>query len=237
MKSSTIILLLATVLFIGALTAYNFSLKASYKTGKYKARFPDHTFTALENISVLDIKSANLMFVRVEYGTEEGIWISNRQKDQLSVVQEDSLLSLDFKNEASRQSSSYKYDQIVIVVNSLQKLHAGNHVFADKQFKNFGGELEVFGLNEDKLELLLEGEMETRLGNSRLGTLKVSLGGENTSAALTMFKKNQIDTAYFSVKGQSSLQLSNAVIAVPHYQLSKDCSVQMSGALLQQHSQ
>lgn len=236
MKSSTIILLLAAVLFLGALTAYNFSLKASYKTGSYKARFRDYTFTPLKNINMLDLKSSNLMFVRVEHGTQEGVWVSNRQKEQLSIVRQGNLLSLDFRNKDARQLSSYRYDQIVVVVNRLRQLHAGNHVFSDKQSKEFGGTLELIGINADSLDLLLEGTIDTRLGSSRLGMLKVSLGAEGTPAGLTMVEKNHIDTAYFNVKGQSSLHLSDALIAVPHYQLSRDCSVQMSGALLQQSS-
>ena len=236
MKSSTITLLLAVVLFLGALTFYNFSLKAAYLTGNYKSQYPNRNFTPLKGLNILDIPSANLMYLRIEQGTQEGIWLSPGQQGRLNIIRHGDSLSIDFLSKEIADINAFRYEEIIIIVNNLQSLRTNDYDLNTTDESNYGGSLDIRGVHERQLTLALYGNTSTTLQNSSIGTLKVSLGQDKKGANLTLAQKNQIDTAYFNVKGQSSLSLSTANIGVAHYQMSKNSSIQMSGDLLHQLS-
>lgn len=233
MKSSTITVLLALLLLFGVLTAHNFSLKAEYKNGNYKKAFPESTLVPLKDIKSLEIRSANLMRVRVQYGDRDGIWINDRLNERLQWQQNGFKLSLDLKKNANEVSEP-QFEEVVVVLNSLEQVRTLDGVLSKDADVDDGGSLEISNLKLPHLELMLEARMNTNLRNNSFRNFKLTLGQGQFPAHFSMAGDNRIDTAYFDVRGQSSISLGKDNIAVPHFELSKDCYIQMPGELLRQ---
>lgn len=233
MKSSSIILITAVLLFFGALTAYNVSLKASYLTGKYKVRFNKHAFTPLAGVNELQLKSANMISIGVESGAEDGIWISDRLKGQLKITQEGSVLVIDVADK--KLYTGFGPDEVVLISNKLNKLQT--YCYYDKNremMEYYRGTISIDALKSDSLNVILDNGSYMTMDDVTFGTLKSRLGGKGSAATLTIDSKSIIGTADFDVEGSSTLQLNNPKISSVHYLFSDSCSVSMTGKVARQ---
>ncbi|MBC8987473.1 hypothetical protein H9X96_17025 [Pedobacter sp. N36a] len=236
MKTSNMLIVAAIIVTLGMLTTYNFSLKAAYQAGEYKNRFHNSEFTEFKNIETLNVTAANLMAIVVEPGQKEGIWVRNRIKDRLVLKQDGTTLTIGLTDEARKTSRSTGADDIVLVLNSLNKLDT-KAFFLDKtevtDGRRYGGEVALRGIKATNLELQLGSGTAVSMDKVILKNLKAVVGAEGDAAVLDLNTANEIEFADFEVPGASRLSLNNPKIVKTRYNLSDNATVTLNGAALQ----
>lgn len=236
MKLSTIFIIATAVVSLGMLTAYNFSLKASYQKGGYKNRFNEMEFSQAKGLKEVRINSANRLVINVEKGAKEGLWISNRIKGLVKVGQAGTTLTIDLTDEAREKGFRTNEGDIILFSNSLNIINTASSFtkeqHAQKRFYD-NGRIRVKGLTGDLLDLRLGKFTSIHMDEVKLATLKARVGEAGMEgASLTVDALNQIGFADLSVLGRSTIELLNPKIVKTHYNLSDSATVTLSGEVL-----
>ncbi|TKC02856.1 hypothetical protein [Pedobacter frigoris] len=229
MKLSTMLFIAAFLLYIGTLAAHNFSLKTTYLSGNHKKRFNDHQFKALSGISELYVKTGNALDIQVEYGAKEGIWLGNRIRDDVKVVQSGASLTIDVVMNEKNKEFGNSSSEIVIILNHLNKLRTFDYPRYDKAISDRVGEIYLKNLKEKQFDIVLSDQFRMVLDSCQFRSLKAVVGDKGRSSTLQIMKENKIDTATFDIRGGSFLELNNAEIARLNYKLSDSSKVFMVG--------
>ncbi|WP_316793839.1 hypothetical protein [Pedobacter frigoris] len=229
MKLSTILFTAAFLLFFGILTAYNFSLKAAYLTGNYKKRFSDHHFTPLNKVSEMQIKSANLLDIVVEYGKQEGIWVRNRIKDDIKIHQDGETLLIDLINNKEIRDFSNSSNEIVVVLSHLSQLRTYYREMNDKEIEGRIGTVYLKNLKEKGLDVILSDQSGMSMDSCEVNSFRATIGGNGANSTLQIVPSNRIDTATFDIRGGNFLELNNSGIKKIYYKLSDSSKVYMVG--------
>ena len=229
MKLSTILFMAAFLLFIGTLAAHNYSLKAAYLSGNHKKRFNDHRFMALKGVHELEIKTGNVFSIEVEYGTEEGIWLSNRIKDEVKVLQNGQKVTIDLvMNEKNREFGN-NASEFVIVLNHLNKVQTYNYSKYDEMISGRVGTLYIKNLKERDFDVTLGDQFSFTIDSCTFGSLYAVVGEKGKNSTLQVTNDNKIDTATFDIRGGNFLELNNSEISRLNYKLSDSSRVFMTG--------
>eukprot|EP01133_Synstelium_polycarpum_P012723 gene12723-14932_t len=238
MKLSTLFIVVAIVVALGTITAYNFSLRASYAKGEYKNRFSDMEFTELKSLNEFYVEGANLITVHVEPGIKEGLWIKNKLKEKLKVTAKGQTLILEPSDYAKANGLWSGIDEIILVANDLKKLKTSPY-FNEEQvrshrFPNYG-EILLKGFKGNAFELQLGDYTSVSMEKCDVGAFSAWIGGEkNGNASLTINADNQIKTADLNIPGESKVSLINPKITKTSYNLSDKATVLLNGSTLQQ---
>jgi len=236
MKLSTVMLVLAGTLFLGVLTAYNLSLKAAYIKGTFRNRFGEHTFRQLNNVKQIQVKSANMMGLSIEYGDREGVWINDRVKNLVKVQQAGETVIVDLVNADSTNYRLVNSGDVVLIVNKLNQLSTKNRQLKGKQSDNYGGEVNMTGLKGESFTMLIDEQSSVNMADNKFRRFKAKIGGDRYWSGLIVSSSNRLDTAYFDVIGKSSLQLQNPDIKVPYYKFGDSSRVEFWGRSAQRIS-
>lgn len=229
MKPSTIFFIAAFLLFFGVLTAYNFSLKAAYLTGNYKKRFNNHQFTPLSGVREIQLKSANLLNISVEYGEKEGVWLGNTIKDDVKVYQQGETLFIDLNDNEKIADFSDTSNEVVVILNHLNRLRTFYRKLNDKSEDLRVGMVYLKNLKEKEFNVILSDLSGMMIDSCEFGSLKAVIGTNGNNSTLQITPANRIDTAAFDIRGGNFLELNNSSINKIHYKLSDSSKVYMTG--------
>src|SRR5690606_29996030 len=105
---------------------------------------------------------------------------------------------------------------VVFLVNKLEKISAQNDQ-KEKSISSVGGEIMITGLKRDLFQIEVAENYRVNIVGSRFKVFKSIVGLDQVGSSLALNSTNHIDTAYFDIRGSSSLQLHNTDILVPHY--------------------
>lgn len=229
MKLSTLMLVISVLLFLGVLTVYDLSLREVYLKGTYKDRFGKHTFIRLDNIKELQLKSANLMGINIEHGEQEGIWISDRVKDQVKVDQKGEVVIVSVDVKDPKAYSIISGADVVLIVNKLRKLNTYNDYRQGQAMQYYNGKVNISGLTADNFDMVLSEPSNVILDGNKFGSFNSIVGGDKYWSTLTITSNNKIDTAYFDIKSKSSLELQNPEIRIPLYKFGDSSRIALWG--------
>ena len=234
---STIFIITAAVVSLGMLTAYNFSLKASYQKGGYKNRFNEMDFSQVKGVTELQVNSANRFVFNVEKGTKEGLWIRDQMKSLVKVSQVGSVLTIDLSDEAKERGFRATEGDIILFSNSLNTINTASYFTKEEQEQRWfdtSGEILVKGLTGDLLDLRLGNCTSINMDQVKVTTLKARVGEAGVvGAKLTVASTNQIAFADLSVQGKSEISLLNPKIVKTRYNLSDSATVTLNGTALE----
>lgn len=239
MKSSNMMIILGLIITIGILTAYNFSLKASYQQGTYKNPFKGMEFNAMAKLDELDVEASNKIGMRIESGSAEGLWIREEVKALLNVKREGNKLTVDLTDEAKQNGFRISANDVILITNSL-KVFSANTYFTPEQVKNrtfyIGLAQEIKGLQVAQLDVRLGGYAAVSIDKTKLGTLKAKIGDGQSDgpARLSLENGNEIQEAELDVLGNSELNLKDPKIVKTNYHLAEKATVTLNGRALQQ---
>lgn len=235
MKTSTILIISAVVITITALTAYNFTLRASYLKGDYKNPFYGMEFTAIKDLKSVTISSANLVSVTIEQGAKEGIWISNNAEQKVSWSHDGDNLQIDLTKKSKVERDRIYGRSIVVVTNHLNQVNTKSlFKTADDENSYVSGEVTISGYKEGSLQLVMDRASTVFLDKNKFQSVKATVGdAQHGGSSLTVSKDNTIATADFTVAGESKLSLSGPNIIKTSYNLSDRATVSLNGKTLQ----
>ncbi|AOM78293.1 hypothetical protein [Pedobacter steynii] len=236
MKLSTIFIIAAAIISLAMLTAYNFSLKASYQKGGYKDRFNELEFSSIKGLTELHVNAANRFAISIEKGDKEGLWIRDQVKGLVNVSQVGNALTIDLTNEAKERGFHTKDGDIILFSNSLNTINTAPYFTKEQKEKEWfynHGEIRVKDLSGELLDLRLGKFTSVYMDHVKVNTLKARVGEAGfADAFLTVDSSNQIAFADLSIPGRSTIVLLNPKIVKTHYNLSDSATVTLNGSML-----
>lgn len=236
MKLSTIFIIAAVIVSLAMLTAYNFSLKASYQKGGYKDRFNELEFSNVKELTELQVNCANRFNINVERGPKEGLWIRAKVRKLVKVTQVAGRLTIDMTDEAKELGFNTSDGDIILFSNSLNTINTTSYFNKEQMEKKWfynSGEIRVKGLAGDLLNLGIGKFTTIYMDGVKLATLKARVGEAGSEGAtLTVDAANQIAFADFSLPGKNKIELLNPKIVKTHYNLSDSATVTLSGEMV-----
>jgi hypothetical protein len=238
MKLSTIFIIAAAVVSLAMLTAYNFSLKASYQKGGYKDRFNDLEFSNVKGLTELQVNCANKFAISIEKGPKEGLWIRDKIKDVVKLTQVEGRLTIDMTDDAKKLGYRISLGDIILFSNSLTTINTvpyfSKEQIEKKWFYN-SGEIRIKGLTGDFLDLRIGRFTSVYMDNVKVATLKARVGEAGSEgASLIIDSANEIAFADLKIPGTNKIELLNPKIVKTHYNLSDSATVSLNGEALKQ---
>lgn len=239
MKTSNMLLLTSVLVVLGCLTAYNFGLKAIYQTKDYKNEFSGMTFSALNGVEKLILKSANLMDVQIKKGNKEGVWVNKKLKDRLdiSIDKQTASIGLAARNEKEelREPSGIRLIIFTKNLNSVITNSIADSGKVEDHAAHRTGSIEIRGYHSDNFQLTLSPATEVSMDYMQLNNFQSVVGTKTGySSSLILASDNKINAAQFDIPGNGGLVLNNPKIIKAKYNLSERASVSLDGKVVQQ---
>ena len=240
MKSSNIILLVAGIVFLASLTAYNFSVKNEYLRVNYKDPFYEYSKLKFKDFDKIEIKAGNLVDLKIVQKPEFDFRVNKRLEDDFLITQTGSTISIGIKDSTKR---SYYYPKsIVIFCPYLKELK----VDAQMTLNNNGDGKEVPGyLYQGDRQIVLEGFSldslsvvqgifnTVKLSRNKIGRLVAITGGKvNGGSKLVVGADNEIRSANFSISNHNQLSLKGGRIDDLQLNPADSASVELQGNAL-----
>lgn len=210
MKRSTTLILLAALVIVGCLIFYNFKLKEVYDTKEYKNRFSEMEFTAIQGINALDLKSANHIGIHVEYGTEEGLWVSKRFKDNFKFSANGSTLNLDVIKKERSEGYIISGYFLILITKDLNRIIATH---ANDRASGFG-QVRLKGFKLSKMDIQVAADTQFYFDDVQLDTLNAKIGGDEYAgkAELILPFNCTVNEASFNIGINGSVNLQGAKV-------------------------
>lgn len=227
MKLSTMLFIAAFLLYIGTLAAHNFSLKATYLSGNHKNRFNEHHFKALSGVRELQVKTGNVLSIIVEYGLKEGVWLSDRIKDDIKITQSGETVIIDAVMSEKDEEFANGPGDIVFVLKDLDKLRTYNDPANSRV-----GSLYMKNLKVKDFAVLLDDHFVLTIDSCEFGSLSAVVGTVGRNSRLEITNENKIGTAAFDIRGGNYLELYNSDISKLSYKLCDSSKVFITGKML-----
>jgi len=235
MKTSTILIISAVIITITALTAYNFTLRASYLKGDYKNPFYGMDYTPIKDLKSVTIGSANLLSVNIQQGEKEGIWISGDAEQKVSWSHDGNNLQIDLNKKSKAERDRVYGRAVIIVTNHLDQVNTKS-IFKTVEDENSytSGEVTISGYKGGSLQLVMDRASTVFMDKNQFQSIKATVGdAQHGGSSLTVSKDNTIAAADFTVSGESKLNLSGPNITKTSYNLSDKATVSLNGKALQ----
>nr|WP_068890904.1 hypothetical protein [Pedobacter panaciterrae] len=236
MKTSTMFILAAVVATFIGLTAYNFSLKASFLKGDYKNPFNGLAFTSVKDVNEIDLQSANRITIRIQQGKTAGLWLRSRLKGNLVWTKNGNALKIDLTKEAKDNGFQIWDNELILVMPNAVKLTSRAYIKDKEEEKRarISGNINISGFEQDGMQLDLGKYTSAFLDKLKVGKLNALIGNKDKGdASLVLSSANQISTATFEIPGSGSLDLMDPNITKTHYTISDQATVSLNGKALQ----
>jgi hypothetical protein len=235
MKTSNKLLLVALLVLLTSLTAYNMALRNEYRKGDYKDPLHGYAKLDFKDFTEIDLSAAGSANVKVVAGPF-GVRLSPRAAEFVKVGQQGTRLvvRVDFKN--SEQYLGWG-QTLVISCPRLAQLTTGNAYWLAGQLKGQNktrpSNAQVEGFRQDSLRVRLDQASNVTLAGNKLSYLAAVAGATpGSTAGLTLAATNNIGAANLDIQHQSELTINNIAIAQPAYHFADSAKATLTGAAL-----
>lgn len=236
MKTSTMFIITSILVILTSLFAFDYSLKRVYLTGEYKSRFNGMEFTPLSKVEKLNIQTAKLPAIQIEYGDKEGIWIDRSIKEKIKFNANQHTLSLSASEASKNDKDLWINGNIIIVTKKLTSITtASDEVKKDgRKYSLRSSEIGVKGYHLPQLDLQIAPFVSIHLHRIAIETLNATVGTRTSEGAeLTLSSDTKIGSAALNVPGNSKLTMLDPKIIKTNYMLSDSATVSLNGKIVQ----
>lgn len=239
MKTSNKLLIAVTILIIGYLVVYNFSLKAAYLKGDYKSRFYEMERINLKDFNAIESNVANVFKVQVEQGPEFGIWVDKYARDDIFFTKKGKTLQVNYKPKKDYGNLG----KIIIICPALDSITTTKGDL--NKYTLWDAMTIVSGFNQPLMKVRVSYFAKLWLLRNTLTQLNAHVEGIQESSnvetdtgwgdyGLSIAKSNHIKIANLEAKGSGKgrIKLYKPEIDKINYSLSDSAEVTLSGKLL-----
>jgi hypothetical protein len=231
MKTSTILIISAVAASFIALTAFNLTQKAFYNKGEWRDRFYGMEYVAIKNVSDIELMGSEKMEVTIEKGVKEGLYIGKTFKEHITWSKNGNKLKFEVSQDA-KKGAPFRNESFVLVLNRIDQVKTSPYVSLKFQKSYPRAEVQITGFNQNALALDLGKSGAVNLKKVELDTLIAKIGNKEGSASLRIQKEARIQTANFTIPGESGLVLNNPNINKATYNVSDRATVMLNGNVL-----
>jgi hypothetical protein len=224
MKTSNKLLITATLIIIGYLVAYDFSLKAEYVKGAYTSRFYTMKRIPLTNFNAIENNAANFTSLIIEQGPEYAIWVNKRLHNELSFTMQNKTVSINYKPEEGH----LYLDEIIVTCPNLNSIITKPTLENGEQ--QGGGTTLVSGFKQDEMNVQSNNFTLISLKDNTINKLNAATGANGGHINVTT--DNIIKHANFNILGRGRLVLLDPAIEKASYKFSDSAEISLSGKVL-----
>lgn len=241
MKTSTMFIITAILVTLVSLFAFDYSIKKVYLTGEYKSRFNGMDFTPLSEVEKLNIETAKLRGIQIEYGAKEGIWIDRSIKEKIKFDVNQHTLNLGASEASKNDKDLWINGHIVIVTKKLSGvatisdfISSDEAIKKHERFREGSSQIIMEGYNLGQLDLQIASFVSIYLHRMEVQTLNATVGTKiGYGAELTLSSDTKINNATLNVPGNSKLTMLDPKIVKTNYLLSDSATVSLNGRVVQ----
>lgn len=224
----------AIAIILISLTVYNFTLKASYRNGDYKNPFYGLSYNPIKNVSQIELNSSNKIACDIRQGKKSGIYLSTRAKDKVIWSVEKEGLKIDLTDEAKRADFVVYDDDLVIVLNNLERISAKPYFRTGEKWEQgrLFGHIGISGFRQDSIDVDLGISSSAVLDSISVGNLNASIGAHGKGVSSLQLHSGTFGKAVFKIPGSGKLELLDPKITKSEYHLSNEATVSLNGKSL-----
>ncbi|RYE29243.1 MAG: hypothetical protein EOP42_14845 [Sphingobacteriaceae bacterium] len=237
MKTSNKLMLIAIIIILISMVAYDFALRAEYRKGEFRKPFYGmEKDTTLSGFTTIENRTANYVSVNIEQGKTAEIYTRHDWKKDFKVYKNGSILVIDVNEKAAKNLNPYHQNSITIICPSIEKLITKPYL-QSKSSENFviEGTTMIQGFNLQNLLLNIGNQSFVVLNRNKIDQLQAIIGDNSSRKSnLTINSDNQINTAKIDVLGKNLLNVENPTINTTNFTISDSATVSASGRFLKQ---
>ncbi|MGF7081921.1 hypothetical protein [Mucilaginibacter sp. UYCu711] len=224
MKTSNKLLIAATLMVIGSIVAFDFSLRAEYLKRDYKKRFYNKNQLSLKDFDAIEDNTANFTDLTVEQGPEFGVWIDDYDaKDDLIFTIDHRTLHIDYKKER-KINNKYSINIICPNLKSIVTRYKSLTALVER-----GGVTTVSGFKQDTMNVKVNNATLLALTDNNITLLNATVN----SGILTITQNNTINTGNFDLKADAQFNMLNTDIKNARYKHENNAALNLSGKPLE----
>ena len=248
MKTSNKLFSAAILILLAAMIVYDFQLKAEYVTmkrlglGQYQKdhRFDNYEKADVKKFSSIDLRSANVVRITIEYGEKEAVWVDKGGKDMVNVSQNGETLMVDLSDKGKEDIDFYK-GSVIIISPKIKSIHTTAHTYSRKKNQNTrvstrfqGGPVSITGFRQDSLQLIVAGWTNIDFNKNELKHLNAIVGGETGNGELSISSNNNVESMKLKVEGESTVEVLDSDVKKIDHQIAEGAIVTFRGVVIHQ---
>lgn len=239
MKTSNILFLCAAVILLTSQLWYDFALSAEYENIKRvglkhyqkSKRFEGFMQVPMESFDSINIKTATLFDIEVEYGKKQAVWIRAINEPQYKISRAGKTLVLDLSEEAKEDDYRRNF-KVIIISPTLKSLTAdtieNKHV---KRKRSRTGDILISNFSQDSIYFGIFARTMLELQQNNFRFAQANLNSNKNHCWLTISLGNAIGTFKYHSMGSDYITInSDAVDRIEHH-LSDSSSITLKGAV------
>ena len=237
MKTSNKLILVAILVTLVCLVAYDRLLKDSYMSGDYKIPYKSYVTLPWKNFDIVEVNSstsANVQFVQGPFSVK----IDGYALEYTSIRQQGKRLQINAGFENKHLWDPHPY-LILISCPKLTKVYANATYYVDKHpvtdsvaRENWNmRKVLIDGFKQDSLSVEQDYGSTVILSNNIIRSVHAAIGkSEGSSSRIILEQSNQFDNASLDIGHRSKLELENCIIHHLSYHLSDSANLIVSGS-------
>jgi hypothetical protein len=239
MKTSNILFLCAAVILLTSQLWYDFALSAEYenirriglKQYQKSKRFEGFMQVPMESFDSINIKTATLFDIEVEYGKKQAVWIRAINEPQYKISRAGKTLVLDLSEEAKEDDYRRNF-KVIIISPTLKSLTAdtieNKHV---KRKRSRTGDISVSNFSQDSVYFGISAHTILELKRNNISFVQANLGSGDDRCWFTISQNNAIGTLRYHTSGFANITVDSDSIKKIEHNLSDSSSISMNGAV------
>jgi hypothetical protein len=237
MKTSNILFTTAILFFLSYLVIFDFGLKSQYHSIKKMGlanyekahRFDDFKKVKVGSFKNIDLKVSNLVNVRVEYGEQEAVYISNYLSGAIQIDNKANHLFVYINKNWKGNYFANQEFAVIIITKKIDKLTT-SITLSKSEWE--GHRNEISGFTQDSMAIYVSDLTKVDMNNNRIQSLDAKIGSGLAGGNFFVGANNKIESVKLDVKGRSSIEFQNAEIKNLERDLSDSSSVTLKGKVL-----
>ena len=237
MKTSNKLILVAILVTLVCLVAYDLLLKDTYMSGDYKIPYKSYVTLPWKNFDIVEVNSstaANVQFVQGPFSVK----IDNFALEYTTIRQQGNRLQINAGFEGKYFYNPQPY-VLLISCPKLTKVYANATYYVDKHRITDTTvradwrmrKVLIDGFKQDSLSVEQDYGSTVILSNNIIRSVHAAIGKSKGSSSLIILEKsNQFDNASLDIGYKSKLELENCIIHHLAYHLSDSAKLIVSGS-------
>jgi hypothetical protein len=236
MKASNKLILVAVLVILVCLVAYDLLLKAAYRSGDYKTPYSSYTTLPWKNFDIVEVNSSTVVNVQFVQGPFS-VKIDGNALEYTTIRQQGKTLQISADLENRHFWNPHPY-LILISCPKLEKVSASATYYADKHritdsiaWEDWNvRKVLIDGFKQDSLSVEQDYGSTVILSNNSIRSVHAVIGkSEGSSSRIFLQQTNQFYNASFDIGHRSKLELENCMVHHLAYHLSDSAKLIVKG--------
>lgn len=245
MKKSNLFLIVAVLVFLASILAFDFGLKARYHKTDFKNPYDEFKALNFKDFDSIHVNASTMANVKFLQGPFKVLVFEDRA-EIVRVTQQGKSLSIDVNTKGDNHEDAAftliitcpRIDLLVADEKYMErgKLRTDTNARFDfvqnNRILQASKKVVLEGFNQDSLSIIQNNGSHVRLMNNRIKRISAIVGRSSKSSSfLTIDESNIFNHVHLDIRNKSQLFMSNVKINDLDYKLAPDAKITFSGGI------